>query len=376
MTARLIKKSWWVDFRVQHKRYRIRSPMNSRASALAFESVLRQKFARGESLESASKTIDQRKTFEQFAWQWFEEYAVPNNKYSEQHTKKYTLRAWLVPFFGKKLVADITTHDIEQYKAHALKRGVSKKTINNQLTIFRKCLMTAYDWLQLPGAPPKIQWFKYSSPPMDYLSPDECALLLSHTDGVIKEMILTALRTGMRQGELKGLQWSSIDWENRIIAVRHSYCDYSKSLTAPKSNRVRYIPMDVDLYELLLARKKETGFVFLDKDRQPFNSFRLGGQIARLRKRAGLRKIGWHTLRHTFASHLVMRGVPMTAVQMLMGHVMITTTMRYAHLAPSTLRSAIDMLNPKTMVGADFGQPVGNRWLEHQKQELVKQIRS
>ena len=75
---------------------------------------------------------------------------------------------------------------------------------------------------------------------------------------------------------------------------------------------------------------------------------------------------------HTFASHLVMRGVPMTAVQMLMGHSVITTTMKYAHLAPSTLRSAIDMLNPRTMAGVDFGQPVGNHWLETQKKALVK----
>ena len=57
---------------------------------------------------------------------------------------------------------------------------------------------------------------------MDYLSPDECELLLAHADGVIREMLLTALRTGMRQGELKGLQWSSIDWQNRSITVRDS----------------------------------------------------------------------------------------------------------------------------------------------------------
>jgi len=76
------------------------------------------------------------------------------------------------------------------------------------------------------------------------------------------------------------------------------------------------------------------------------------------------------TLRHTFASQLVARGVPMTAVQMLMGHSTITTTMRYSHLAPTTLRSAIDMLNPKTALNADFGQPVGNAWWEAQKKEL------
>jgi hypothetical protein len=89
-------------------------------------------------------------------------------------------------------------------------------------------------------------------------------------------------------------------------------------------------------------------------------------------KKAELRHIGWHTLRHTFASHLATRGVPLNAVQQLMGHSTITTTMRYAHLAPSTLRAAIDLMNPRTAFGADFGQPVVNPWLEAQQKENAK----
>jgi integrase len=62
----------------------------------------------------------------------------------------------------------------------------------------------------------------------------------------------------MRQGELKGLQWSSIDWQNQSLAVRHSRCDYRKALGSPKSNRERYIPLDIDVYEMLHKRKKST----------------------------------------------------------------------------------------------------------------------
>ena len=67
-----------------------------------------------------------------------------------------------------------------------------------------------------------------------------------------------------------------------------------------------------------------------------------------------------------------MRGVPIVAVKELLGHSNIVTTMRYAHVAPSTLRSAIDMLNPKSSPGAGFGQPVGNQWFWMQQQELLK----
>lgn len=372
MAVRLIKKSWWVDFRANHTRYRKRSPENSRAGTLAYEATLRQKLARGEPIDKEVDATKQDKPLERFAWEWFDEYVIPNNKYSEQRAKKYILSAFLIPFFGKMLVGKITAHDIERYKASEIKKGVTGKTLKNRLTVLSKCLTTAYEWLELGTQPPRIKWPKCPPTLADHLSPEECELLLSHANGVVHEMIFTALRTGMRQGELKGLQWASIDWQNLSLTVRHSRCDYTKTLGSPKSNRERHIPLDSDLYEMLHKRKKSTGYVFLDIDGQPFDNKRLTRRLANACRGAGLRAIGWHTLRHTFASHLAMKGVPMTAVQMLMGHSNITTTMRYAHLAPSTLRSAIDMLNPKNVIGADFGQPVGNRWFEAQQKESVQ----
>jgi len=67
-------------------------------------------------------------------------------------------------------VSEITGHDVERYKAHALKEGAARKTINNRLAIFRKCATTAYEWLKLPGAPPKVTWLKCPPSPTDYLS--------------------------------------------------------------------------------------------------------------------------------------------------------------------------------------------------------------
>ena len=62
-------------------------------------------------------------------------------------------------------------------------------------------------------------------------------------------------------------------------------------------------------------------------------------------RRAGLRRIGWHVLRHTFASHLAMRGVPMKAIQELLGHTTLEMTMRYAHLSPDVRRDAVSLLD-------------------------------
>jgi integrase len=334
--------------------------------------VLRQRLARGERIDDVVEPEQNEPTFKEFAEQWFKNYVKPNNKYSEQVNKKSTLDSSLIPVFGDIPISKIGSQQIERYKAQQVEQGFANKTIVNRLTILNKCLATAYEWLELEGAPPKIKWPKCALPDIDYLSPEECELLLSHADGVIYELILTALRTGMRQGELRALQWSSIDWLNRSVAVRHSMDNWRKILVPPKNNRTRHIPLDVDVYEMLYRRKRETGYVFLAQGGQPFSNYHLWYAIRALCKRAGMRKIGWHTFRHTFASHLAMRGVPLPAIKELLGHSSIITTMRYAHVAPSTLRSAIEMLNPKTMIDANFGQPVVNHWQELQNGNAIR----
>ncbi len=364
MAVRKIKSSWWVDFREDHTRYRKRSPENSRTDALAYEAMLKHKLARGESISRISTMADQNQTFEAFASRWFDEYVIPNNKYSEARIKRYTLNGSLIPFFGHMPVKEIRTYHIEQFKARKIKEGLANKTIKNHLTVFNKCMICAYDWLGIAAKPPAMPWPKCPPPETDYLSPDECELLLYNADGTVREMILTALRTGMRQGELKGLQWSSIDWVNRIVIVKHSRCDREKNIGAPKSNRVRSIPLDADVYEMLYRRKMSTGYVFTTAKGDPINHSWLTYYLEKLCKKAGLRRITWHVLRHTFASHLAMKGVPLNTVQLLLGHSTIMMTMRYAHVAPSAMRSAIELLNPKSQYANEgFGQPVGNQWM-------------
>jgi integrase len=368
MAIRLLKKSWWVDFQFDGTRYRRRSPESTRQGARAYELLLRQRIARGEKIDGPAP--EHAISFEKFAWKWFEEYAVPNNRFSEQRIKRYTLKSSLIPFFGRMRVSEIKTYHIEQYKARKVKDGLSNKTIKNHLTVLSKCLTSAYSWFEFASKPPDIPWPKCPPPDTDYLSPDECELLLSQASGVLREMILMALRTGMRQGELKGLQWSSVDWSNRVVIVKNSNCDREKTIGPPKNNRARSIPLDADLYEILYRKRNATGYVFTNTNGQPFNHSSLTYHLEALCKRAGLRRITWHTFRHTFASHLAMKGVPLNIVQALLGHSTIMMTMRYAHVAPSTMRSAIEMLNPARFMTADFGQPAVNQWTADQQRRM------
>ena len=359
MAVRKIKNSWWVDFRFNHQRIRKKSPDNAKAGAQSYEALLRQKLARGEPITNSDLKPRQEQTFEEFAWKWFETYVQSNNKYSEIKRKKYILRKNLVPFFGKTQIGKIKAVQIEEYKAKHIKRGLAPKTINNHLMVLNRCLKIAQEWLELEKIP-KISKLKAPLPEFDFLSYEECDLLLSNMEGIWREIALTAIKTGLRMGELRGLMWPDVDWNNRTINVRHSWCTSKKGLVSPKSNKVRQIPIVDQVYDLLLNRKRKTGFVFTNEKNQKFSADRLNERILNTCRKAGIRKITCHVLRHTFASHLAMAGASVKAIQELLGHSDIKVTMRYAHLSQSSLRQTIELLGDKKSIGQNAGHHTVN----------------
>lgn len=362
MSARKIGASWWVDIRHERKRYRLRSPDNSKAGAQAYEAVLRQKLARGESIEPCKVVpIKSEKTFEAFAIEWMETYAKTNNKPSTVRSKYNSLRANLIPYFGKKIVSQITDYDVEQFKASQLKRGLSPKSINNELTVLRRCLKSAFEWELIPRLP-RMRELRVAPQKYDVLTREEAERLVRFaSEPMWRDMIVCGLNTGMRLGELCALAWEDINLATRTLTVRHSLVE--GVMDSPKNNRIRIIPLTSELYRLLIQRPIKKGLVFahpdgghLRKSSWPWKALR------RACKAAGLRPIGWHALRHTFASELVRRGAPIRAVQLLMGHATVQMTERYSHLAPSALQETISLLEKKESVSNQiiFGQPVGN----------------
>jgi integrase len=227
------------------------------------------------------------------------------------------------------------------------------KTINNHLTVLRKSLNTAQEW-KLLGVIPKVRLLKVQPHKYDFLSEAECKSILSHSQAVIHEIILIALNTGMRFGEIIALDWQDVDLGRRILSVNKSIAH--GILGSPKSNKARHIPLSLIVCQALNERKKDSGYVFANEQGEPLRQSYCCDALHRVCLLAGLRKIGWHALRHTFASTLVKKGVSLKAVQELLGHSDIRMTMRYAHLGYSELRAAIDVLEPQK----DYGQQVGN----------------
>jgi integrase len=250
----------------------------------------------------------------------------------------------------------ITSLQIEKYKAKKLSEGLSKKTINNHLTVLSKCLRSAQEWFDMARIP-KIAKLKTSPPKFSFFTKEESQRLLDHS-GEWYTMVLVALRTGLRLGELRGLMWKDINWETRILSVKRSI--FRNHIVPPKSNRERHLPLTDELYAVLSKMRKEKGYVLRDPGNGEFlEENRPRRALIKICEQAGLASLGWHALRHTFASHLTMAGAPLKAVQELLGHSNIQTTMRYTHLSPSTLKDAMNLLDPddKTNLWAPGGQP-------------------
>ena len=346
MTQRKIGKSWWVDITDDHVRYRKKSPDNSKAGAQAYEAHIRRKLAEGVSVPRSLQQRKQSQPFNEFAHFWFKTYVLVNNKPSEIVRKKSVLNKKLIPFFGKIPLNQITTLQVEQYKAQKADEGFVNQSINSQLHVLGKCLRCAQEWLELEKIP-KMQILKVPPYENDFLTEEECGMLLAQMHGLWHDITFIALKTGLRIEELRGLRWQDIQWNNRTLTVNHAWCNIAKGLLSPKGNKGRSIPLTSDVHTLLSVRRQETGFVFADEHGGVFSDYRLNHEIAMACQRAGLRKISCHVLRHTYASHLALKGAPLGVVQRLLGHSNIQITMRYAHLSKSSMRNSMDLLEER-----------------------------
>lgn len=307
--------------------------------------------------------VPRQPTLAEFAPRWMQNYVLTNNKPSEQRRRESALRVHIIPSLGKMRLGEIRTENIERFKSRLWSGNLSAKTINNVVGILRNLLITAAEW-QIVTAAPRVKMLPFTPPPFKTLTSGEVARLLENADEEWRLMLLLALRTGMRAGELLGLHWQSVDLARGIITVRHSLVN--GILGTPKSHKTRHIPMTPQTRSELAAARRDSGYVFQAKDGTPLHHSTIRDALERQCRRAGVPRVGWHALRHTFATELAAKGVPLHVVQSLLGHSSITTTMRYAHVAPSAREDAVRLLEdlheaPSRPAWATGGQPANLR---------------
>jgi integrase len=278
---------------------------------------------------------DKSLKFEALADMYLEDYAKIEKR--SWATDKYYLEANMKPFFKDTPIAKITAHDLQRYVKWRRESGVSKITVNRCLQILKRMLNLAIDWGYLGDNPArKVKLFSEKDNLKErILAGDEETRLLEAAPEYLRPIVIVALKTGMRRGEILHLRWRAVDFERRVIKVEES-----------KSGKPRFVDMSPELAELL--RRLRVGepaaeFVF-SNPRTGRPLVEVGKAFRRACKLAGIAGLRFHDLRHSFATRLIEAGVDIVTVKELLGHSTITLTQRYTHSRSELRRRAVERL--------------------------------
>ncbi|GEM_PF-133201 len=265
------------------------------------------------------------------------------------------------PWAGLPL-SRVTPADLTRWATARTQEGTSGATVNRDLALASALWKWAVTIGHASVNPVKrVERFKESGGREVYLTAEESRALLDLVAPALRPILVCALSTGMRRGELLALEWRDVDRARREIHVRPEN---------EKTGRGRVVPMTEDLAAELSALRASlkvltldgTGRVFTLNGAAPLSETELrrmfGSAVARcttvpLDKRERLR---FHDVRHTAASLMVAAGVPLFDVAKILGHSTLAVTMRYAHFAPEAGRAAIDKLGGKLAIGDEAGQ--------------------
>ena len=337
MPARKIRGSWYVDFRWDGRRTRTKSPVDSQQGARAFELELREELLK---FGCRGKPLDM--TFDEWCDIWIREKVEPDAKRSGLRTKRSILRVHLLPRFGHRRLREIDAASIDGLMADLRVRGLSKKTVNNIVSVLHTALVQARRRKLLHDVP-SVEFLSADRPPFRFLEAEEAERLVSAAPpGLWREMILFALHTGLRANELLALEWTHLDMTRRLATVMQGEVD--GHLDSTKTDRVRWVPLSDDVMAALRSLPRTSVRVFpMPPVRFPYHHAL--DVLKAISKDAGIEPpITWHPLRHTFATLALAGGAPLTVVRDVLGHTTIEMTNEYAHVARNMLHTATDAL--------------------------------
>jgi integrase len=361
-------KTYLVEY-ARHKRITIgqSTPQFSAASARIEAGKRIADYVKGNDPMEA-KRAGRAHTLESFISDKYEQWAEANMRHSKEALRKVSS---FYGEFGNKKLTEISAWSLEKYRSGRLK-DVSDSTVNRELDTLRAALNKAVQWGVLKSNPmATVKRSRVDSQaPVRYLTPDEDKRLRDaldareakrrenrekfnqwrrergykefpkYTDGTftdhLKPMVLLALNTGMRRGELFNLKRADINFVGRILTV--------VGKTA-KSLQTRHIPLNDEAFAVLqqwYGQRNKSDLVFPSHDGERMDNISTSWE--RLIKDAKIENFRFHDCRHDFASKLVMAGVDLNTVRELLGHSDIKMTLRYAHLAPAKLAAAVAKL--------------------------------
>jgi integrase len=277
-------------------------------------------------------------SFGEFTEIWKRDYADTSLKPSTKKAFDDTIKRLLLPAFSNVQISSISTGQLQAYVSGRAK-VVKPNTVRNELTVIKLLLKHAYRWDYIKHNPTEnLERPKIDKPEIEILTPDEIEPFLKEAERPYKTAFLTAFLTGLRAGELWGLQWSDVDWNSNQIHVRRSL--WNHQFQKPKTkNALRRI----DLTERLIRELKlwklacpvsahDLVFPSPEGYATMHNNVMKRFFYPALR-RAGLRQVSFHSLRHSNASFRIHVGQNIKYIQNQLGHASISMTMDvYGHL--------------------------------------------
>ena len=257
----------------------------------------------------------------------------------DQDTYRY--QKHIQSHFGERTPESISFDEYKEFRDR-ISGDRKAATVRNILELMRRISNFGVRYQMTNGLSFPIEMPNLNNQKTETLTEEELKRLLSamdqDLDQNIAKIMKLALFTGMRKGEIFNLEWSDVDFENRLITIRN-----------PKSGRDEHIPMNQSTYDLLMSHTihdLNPDLVFPNKFGKRRVDIRKG--VDRIKKRAGLPKEfrGMHGLRHVFASRLASSGnVDLYRIQKLLTHKSPQMTQRYAHLHNEVLREASEVIN-------------------------------
>ena len=261
--------------------------------------------------------------------------------YSEINKRSYksdlSMTKRFLFFFGNIDLTEITPTMIENFKQYLqIELNLKNSSINRHLEALSKMFnLCIADDLLSKNPLEKVKKMKEENYKVRVLGKDEETTLFIFLDERLKPIVICALKTGMRKGEILTLKWLNVDFKNNYIELLHT-----------KSGKKRKIPMSKTLRKILLEiRKTSTSeYVFVNpQTNQPYTDIKKAFRTAL--KKAGIENFVFHDLRHTFATRLIEKGVDIVVVKELLGHADISTTMIYTHSDAIRKQNAIDVID-------------------------------
>jgi len=273
--------------------------------------------------------------FKDFVKMFIENYSKVNKQSWKDDF--YRLRK-CVSFFGNVYLNEITALDVEKFKSEKIEEGLTRTTVNHYLKILKRLYNIGIEWGYVRENPVKqVKFYSEKDTQKERILTEEEEIRLSEAASEhLRPILITALNTGMRRGEIFNLTWNRIDLEKRLIQVVNT-----------KSGRNRVIPINDVLFEALSGMEKRSEYIFHNSETgKPFRTVRRSFETAC--RRAKIEGLRFHDLRHTFASRLVERGVDIVRVKELLGHSSVKITERYTHSNQEERRKAVELLCEKS----------------------------